>query len=180
LESEINLILGFAEILLATIVLLHLGRFGRSFPWLVALVIFFIVRGIDRIYVGALGHEPFIAPVMTDGFLIAVVVLLLFGMRRTVLALRRSIEDAEWRKSEYERALIDYRALVRHRLANPLTVIMAGVEMLRHSPAARTDDERSILENVYWSARRLNQVSIEAEPLSEEEERLDPRPRIPH
>jgi signal transduction histidine kinase len=177
MEAEIDLILGFAETLLALVALLHLGRFGRSFPWLAALVIFFIVRGVDRIYVGALGHEPFIAPVLTDAFLIAVVVLLLLGMRRTVLALRRSIDDAEWRKSEYERALGDYRALVRHRLANPLTVVLAGVEMLRHA-GARSDSERTILEDVYRGVRRLTEISVDAEPLSEEEEGLEPRPRI--
>ncbi len=178
MESHVNLILGFVEILLAVIALLQLGRLVRSFPWLVAMTIFFIARGLDRIYVGALGHEPVIAPVITDGFLIAVVLLLLFGMRRTVLALRRSIDDAEWRKSEYERALVDYRTLVRHRLANPLTVVMAGVEMLRHAPA-RNEQERVILDNVYHGVRRLRRVSVDAEPLSDEEERLDPTPRLP-
>jgi len=177
MDSEINLILGFVEIVLALIVLFHLERFGRSFPWLVAMAIFFVMRGMDRIYVGALGHEPLIAPVITDGFLIALVVLLLFGMRRTVLTLRRSIDDAEWRKSEYERALVDYRALVRHRLANPLTIVMAGVELLRRA-SPRNEQERAILDDVDLGVRRLREVSVDAEPLAPEEEILDPRPRL--
>jgi signal transduction histidine kinase len=178
MESSINLILGCAETLLALVVLFRLGRFGRSFPWLAALVAFFVVRGIDRIYTGALGREPPVAPVITDAVLLAVVVLLLIGMQRTVFALRRSIDDADWRKSEYERALLDYRSLVRHRLANPLTVVLAGVAMLRRSAAARPEQEQLILEDVNLAARRLEQVSIDVEPLSEEEEPLDPTPRL--
>jgi signal transduction histidine kinase len=177
--SGINLILGLAEILLALVVLARLGRLGRSFPWLVALAIFFIARGIDRVYVGALGREPVIAPVIVDAVLLAVVALLLVGMQRTVLALRRSIDDADWQKSEYERALRDYRSLVRHRLANPLTVVLAGVEMLRHSAAPRSDYERAILEDVYLGVRRLKQISIDPEPLSDEEKQLDGTPRFP-
>ena len=178
MDSDVNLLLGFTETLLALIVLLPLGRFWRSFPWLAALMIFFFARGLGRIYVGTLGHEPLIAPVITDSFLIAVVVLLILGMRRTVLTLRHSIEDAEWRKSEYERALTDYRALVRHRLANPLTIVMGGVELLRRAPA-RTHEEKAILDDVYLGVRRLEQVSVEAEPLSAEEEGLHPKPELP-
>jgi signal transduction histidine kinase len=178
MESEVNLVLGFVEMLLALLVLLNLARLYRSFPWLAALGVFFILRGIDRVYVGALGNEPLIAPVITDTFLLAVVVLFLVGMRRSVLALHRSIDDADWQKREYERALVDYRRLVRHRLGNPLTVVLAGIQMLRRSSSERSDPEREIIEDIYQGVLRLEQVSVENEPLSAEEESLHPKPQF--
>lgn len=178
MESAVNFFIGFAEASLALVILLYLRRLWRSFPWLAALALFFVLRGIDRIYVGALGKEPPVAPIITDGFLLVAVVLLLLGVRKTLSEIRRSIDAAEWQKSEYERALSDYRALVRHRLANPLTIVLAGVETLRLT-GEKTREERVILDSVYEGIQRLRRISLEAAPISAEEESLEPRPRIP-
>jgi signal transduction histidine kinase len=179
MEAEVNLLLGLAEVFFSLIVLFYLGRFARSFPWLAVLGVFFLVRGMDRIYVGALGREPVIAPIVTDGLLIAVVVLLLLGTRRTLWALRQSLDDAEWRQREYERALRDYRALVRHRIANPLTVVLAGVDLLRRRPPDSPEIESKLLEEVHASARHLEHVSLDPWPVSEEERQLAAQPRLP-
>lgn len=179
-ESLVSLILGIAEVLLGLVLLPQFGRLGRSFPWLIALMAFFVVGGLDRVYTGALGREPLIAPAITDAVSLALVALLIFGMRRTALALRSSIEDARWEKDEYERALRDFRILVRHRLANPLAVIVAGIETLRRSRSIPEQEEETILDAMYQSVKRLTRVSVDAEPASVEEEPLHPKPRIDH
>ncbi len=172
----VNLVLGGLEVVLALIVLRDIGRFGLTFPWLAALMLFFLVRGIERIYTGVSDSERF--GIMADVLILLVVVLLIFGLDKTVTALRAARDEAELRRSEYDRALVDYRRLARHRLANPITAIRGSVTTLRELRDLDEATRDALLRAVDEEAARLETIALEPEVGSAEERGLDPRPRV--
>ncbi|MBD0330301.1 MAG: hypothetical protein ICV64_09390 [Thermoleophilia bacterium] len=176
--SSLNLALGLLQLALAAVVLRNLGRFGRAFPWLAALMAFFALRGVDRLYVALADEEPVVFSAVLDGMLLVVLVLLLVGLERTVRGLRVAIEDADLRTVEYERALQDYRALARHRLANPLAAIRGGITTLRETPLDEATREQ-LLAMIESETRRLEQITLDPEPIAPEERSLRPRPETP-
>ncbi len=172
----LNLVIGALELLLAAVVLRHVGPFGRAFPWLAALMIFFVVRGIDRIY--AAFSDGRSLGIAVDLVLVAVLLLLIVGIDRTARALRAVGDEAKYRRDEYARALADYHRLARHRLANPLTAIRGSVETLIQMPDLDAETRRQLLEAVRDEARRLEKVALEPTVGREEERGLDPRPDV--
>ena len=176
--SSLNLALGVIQLVLAALVLRNLGRFGRAFPWLTALMAFFALRGVDRLYVALADEEPVVFSAVLDGLLLVILVLLLVGLEGTVRGLRIAIDDAELRTVEYERALADYRTLARHRLANPLSAIRGGITTLREVDVDPETRER-LLAMIAEEARRLEQVALDPEPTRPEERALRPRPDAP-
>jgi signal transduction histidine kinase len=176
-DSGLDLAIGTVEALLALVVLRQLGRFGRSFPWLVALMAFFVLRGIDRIYVGLSEHEPRAIAFVLDGLLLLVLALLLFGIEKMARGLRLALDAARYRADEYERAVADYRRLVRHRLANPLTAILGSVRTLREVSGLERSEREQLLSTIQEQARRLEQTALEPNtPLADEEKELRPTP----
>jgi signal transduction histidine kinase len=176
-NSGLNIALGSIELLLGLIVLIQLGRFARTLPWLVVLMAFFLVRGGDRIYVGLEGRErTSITAAVVDGVAISVLVLLLVGLPRTVRALDLLDRESRRRKHEYDRALVDYRSLVRHRLANPLTAITGAIQTLEARPELEADLRAQLLRTVREASERLQDVVLSPQAHSEEERALDAEP----
>jgi signal transduction histidine kinase len=176
----LSLLVGGLQAALAVVLLRYVGRLGRSFPWLVALVAFFGVRAAGRVYVGFAGEEPAALAYASDGLLVLVLVLLLVGIERTVVGLRLAQDEAAYREREYARALADYRALARHRLANPITAIRGGIASLTELPDLNGAERRALLDMVAREARRLEHVALDPDRLGGEERRLRPRPRARH
>jgi signal transduction histidine kinase len=177
-EASLNVAIGLLQLALAAVVFRHLARIGRAIPWLVALMVFFALRGADRLYVAFAGDEPFALTVVLDAVVLGVLVLLVIGLETTVRGLRTTVDDAERRTAEYERALADYRILARHRLANPLAAIRGGIQTLRETPvdtAARDE----LLTMIDAEAQRLAEVALDPDPSAPEELRLRPRPEAP-
>lgn len=172
----VNLALGALQVVLALVVLRHIGRFGRTFPWLAALMLFFLVRGTERIYTGVSDSERF--GIVVDLLLLLVVVLLIVGLDQTVSALRAARDEADLRRSEYDRALVDYRRLARHRLANPITAIRGSVTTLRELPDLDAETREALLRAVDEEAARLETIALDPEVASAEERGLDPQPRV--
>ena len=78
--------------------------------------------------------------------------------------------------AEYQRALLDYTQLVRHRIANPLTAVTGGLSTLLErdlDPAT----QRLLLETMLDQARELERVALHPETLRAEEATLTPAPR---
>ena len=171
----VNLVLGSVEVALALVVLGHLGRLGRAFPWLAALMAFFLLRGFDRIYAGLTDSERF--GIAVDAVLVAVL-LLLFGMDKTVNALKAAQDEAAHRREEYARALADYKRLARHRLANPITAIQGSISTLRDMPELDEETRRALLDAAESEARRLQELALDPDVLSDEERVLAPRPNV--
>jgi signal transduction histidine kinase len=104
-----------------------------------------------------------------------VLALLIVGLDQTARGLRLAEDEALDREDEYSRALADYRRLARHRLATPLTVLRSGTTALRSLDLdARQREE--VLNALEQASRRLEEVTLEPEPLSPEERGLKPRP----
>ena len=173
----LSLVIGVLQLALASVVGLRLGRYGRAYPWLAALTVFFALRGVTRIYASFAGDVPEALALPVDFLLLAVLVLLIVGVDRTGRGLRLAENEAHYREEEYRRALTDYRRLARHRLANPLSVIRGGVIALKTldlGPAER----RQLLDSIEQESERLEKVALEPEPDGPEEQRLRPRPEL--
>jgi hypothetical protein len=73
----------------------------------------------------------------------------------------------------YDRALRDYTQLLRHRIANPLTAISAGLSTLRD--VEMSDETRAmIFDSVIEQARKLETVALQPMTISPEEAELQP------
>lgn len=178
-RTVLSFTLGGLELGLALVVLRHLARFGRTFPWLTALMAFFLLRGIDRIYLGFVSSSDYRVDLLLDALLLLVVALLALALDKTVRALRAAEEAALHRRWEYARALGHYRALTRHRLANPLAAIHGSITALRDLPSLDDETRVDLLNTAEKQVRRLEEVALEPTVCSQEEETLRPRPSLP-
>lgn len=178
MASVLNFMLATLETGLALIVLRHLGRFGRAFPWLAALMAFFFLRAADRFYVAFAGDEPLALSVLVDGLAVVLLGLLLLGIHKMIRGLQAVEDEAALKEREYERALTDYRRLMRHRVANPLAALRGGIQSLRELPNLGREEQQTLIENIYEATRRLENVALDPRPLSGEEKPLDGRPQI--
>jgi signal transduction histidine kinase len=178
LADVLNFVLASLEAGLALLVLRHLARFGRAFPWLAALMAFFLLRAANRFYVVFAGEEPVQFSVLADGLTVVVLVLLLFGIERMIRGLQAVENEAAVREAEYERALFDYRRLMRHRIANPLAAVRGGIQSLRDLPDLSPEDRAILLDSADEAVQRLEHVALNPRPLGREEAALEGRPRI--
>jgi signal transduction histidine kinase len=176
-SAVLSLVIGFLQLVLVVVVVRELGRYARTFPWLVALTAFFALRGAMRIYAAFEGSVPEALAVSVDAILIGVLVLLVVGLDQTARGLRLAEDEALYREEEYARALADYRRLARHRLANPLTAIQTGIAALR-SLDLDAAQRKSVLQALERESRRLEELTLDPQPLSAEERGLKPRPAV--
>jgi signal transduction histidine kinase len=176
--NALNFVLGALEAGLAIVVLRHIRHFGRAFPWLAALMVFFLLRAADRFFVAFAGDEPVAFSVIIDVLAIAMLVLLLVGMERMIHGLQSVQDQAAMREAEYRRALRDYRRLIRHRIANPLAVVRGGVQTVLDLPDLAPEERERILRDVAEAGERLERVALRPEPVSREESSLEGRARL--
>ena len=179
MSSSLDLSVGVLEVVLALVVLGQTVRAGRSTPWLGALTLFFGLRGADRIFTGLSGREPGTISWLLDGLLLAVLVLLVAGMNRMLTGLRLARDEARLREEEYARAASDYRRLVRHRLANPITAVLGSARTLQDLPQLDARTRAELLATIVREAERLAAVSTEPRAIAPEETGLRPVPRVP-
>jgi signal transduction histidine kinase len=177
MAEVLSFTLASLEAVLALVVLRHLARFGRAFPWLGALMAFFLVRAADRYYVAFRGDEPLAFSLLVDGLAVLLLTLLIFGIRRMVRGLLAVENEAAIKEAEYERALVDYRRLMRHRIANPLTALRGGIQSLRDLHLSR-EDQAILVDSVLEAVGRLEHVALNPSPLGKEEAALEGRPRL--
>jgi signal transduction histidine kinase len=173
----LNFLLGSLEAVLALVVLRHLARFGRAFPWLAALMAFFFLRAANRFYVAFAGDEPLAFSLLVDGPAVVLLLLLLFGIERMIRGLQAVEDEAAVREAEYERALVDYRRLMRHRIANPLAAVRGGIQSLKDLPDLSNEERTILVDSAQEAVRRLEHVALNPKPLSREEGALEGRPR---
>jgi signal transduction histidine kinase len=173
----LSLLVGALQLALALVVGARLRRYGRAFPWLAALTVFFALRGVMRIYQAFAGEVPEALALPVDFLLLVVLVLLIVGVDRTGRGLTLAENEAHYREEEYRRALADYRRLARHRLANPLSVIRGGVIALKTldlEPA----DRAQLLDSMERESERLQEIALEPNAERPEERVLRPRPEL--
>jgi signal transduction histidine kinase len=176
-SAVLSLVIGFLQLVLVVVVARELGRYARTFPWLIALTAFFALRGAMRIYAAFEGSVSEALAVAVDVILIGVLVLLVVGLEQTARGLQLAEDEALYREEEYARALADYRRLARHRLANPLTAIRTGIAALR-SLELDAGQRKSVLEALERESRRLEELTLDPQPVAPEERGLEPRPAV--
>lgn len=175
--------IGIVHLAVAAVLIRHVRGSTRMFPWLTVLAVFFAVRGVDRIAEGLTDAQPpFVEPV-ADALVLAMLVLLLVGLERTVAKLRDAYRAADERQAQYSQALSDYERLTRHRLANPLAALRGGVVTLREVDSLSPEARDRLLEMLEEQTIRLQHLSLDPRRLSPEELRLRPSPgdvEFPH
>ena len=176
--ETLDIVIGVLQLTLAFVVARRLVRFGREFPWLVALMVYFLVRGADRVYNGLDPNAGEDAVLFGDMILVGVLLLLIAGLNRTVRGLEVAQAQAEWREQEYQRALSDYRTLARHRLANPLAAIEGSTQTLLELDELDEATRRQLLEVIAREAKRLHTVALDPEATEPTERGLHPQPNL--
>ena len=171
-----------ALVIISVAVALALGRFiprfGREFPWIVVLCIYFTLRAAKRALDFVQGNVPVGPDLWLDLVLLPVAILLLLSARRMTAGFAAAHDEAEYRRREYERARRDYQQLVRHRLFNPLTVIRgAAITLQAGVPDDRTRD--ALLDAIREAADAIQHTTLEPEQQGGEEQSLDAIPRVP-
>jgi signal transduction histidine kinase len=179
MANWVNLIAGSIQIVLALAVAVELIRLKRSpSPVALLLIAFFVVDGL----VALNRPDPLFGySANLDAVLVAIDLIVLLGLlvyvRRLVLAALRTVDEAELRAREYERARRDYTSLLRHRIANPLMAIGGAARTLR---AKRGDEakQEQLLEAIIQASDSLEQISFDPELESEIERELEPSPQV--
>jgi signal transduction histidine kinase len=177
MANWVNLIAGVAEIVIAIAVVFELFRIRRGFPRVaLLLILFFLVDGAVAVNRPdpLLPYSPGLDAVLTVIDLTVLLGLLVY-VRRLVRGALKTVDEADLRAREYERARRDYSSLVRHRLANPLMTISGAARTLR---AGRGDPERrdELLQSIIDASEDLEKVSVDPYLESDEESGLDPVP----
>ncbi|MCW2955296.1 MAG: hypothetical protein JWO69_165 [Thermoleophilia bacterium] len=91
--------------------------------------------------------------------------------------LRHVVDGARARAAEYERARRHYTVVVRHRIANPLTVIKGAAQTLEREQLP--DDVRHELRlAIIAAAEQLEAISLGPAPAGTEEHELDAVPDV--
>ena len=129
--------------------------------------------------VGALlGDTPEAVDVALDALILLILALLVLTIDRVVQGFELALDAALYREREYQRALRDYRRLVRHRLATPLTSIL-GIVRLMQEQAPTGEVRETLLQTLEHEALRLKAVSLDpADELRPEERNLRPQPDL--
>jgi signal transduction histidine kinase len=179
LADRLDLAVGIVEVLLGLVLWHELWRLRRTLPWILALVVFFVIRGVDRIVSGLLNRDAPAVAFALDGTLLVLLALLLVGIPRIVRGVELARDAARYREQEYERALRDYRRLARHRLANPLAAIVGSARTLRGQPELDPKTRERLLEVIIAEAARLEATELEpGGMLAPEEHGLRPQPEL--
>jgi signal transduction histidine kinase len=167
---------GAIELLMVFVVLVGVrSRVGRLGPlaWLVAVYFLFesaisfgrVLFEHDADLVRA--YEMVLELVGT-----VVIVLMLARASHIGRALAFTVDEARYRAREYDRARRDYTQVVRHRIANPLTVIQGAAQTL---DAAELDEatRHALRVSIIAAAQQLEAISLEPTRGGVEERDLD-------
>ena len=175
----VNLIAGATQIAIAIAVIFELTRMRRGLPLVALLLIaFFVVDGLVAINRPDhfLGYSSRLDALLTAIDMVVLVGLLVY-VRRLVRGALETVDEANLRAREYERARRDYARLLRHRIANPLMTIGGAARTLLARRGDETNREQ-LLESIIEASENLERVSLEPSPESAEEIELEPVPRI--
>ena len=171
--------IGILELAIAAYVAWRFWRFRGGFPWLIAPAGFFVLLGTHRIKAGIYGPAPTLFGLLLDPLILVGLLLLLVAVDRIVGGLAAAENAAEQREQEYARALLDYRRLARHRLATPVTVILAGARYLLELGQEERKVRAEVVGMIEEAATRLENVSLDPRGDLEASERsLRPTPSL--
>jgi signal transduction histidine kinase len=88
------------------------------------------------------------------------------------------LAEATSDSEEYQRALFDYTALVRHRMANPLQTIVGAAATLKAMPGLPKDQQLALLDAIAKEAVVLERICLTPKIMHPSEDALDPTPTL--
>jgi signal transduction histidine kinase len=88
------------------------------------------------------------------------------------------LDEATSDSEEYQRALFDYTALVRHRMANPLQTIVGAAATLRQRPDLPSDQQLALLDIIVKEAVVLERICLTPKIMHPSEDTLAPTPTL--
>ncbi len=97
---------------------------------------------------------------------------------RSLITAIQAVADARRQRDAYERALRDYHALMRHRIATPLTVIRGASETLLNVETLGETDRIALLRAIEGAAQALEAVALDPQAVASEESELGAVPGI--
>lgn len=146
---------------------------------------FFLLHGAVSLLMGIIGPQLHLLPrdaVMTtslafDGVATLMLVFVVARARGVTKRWQQTLSAATVQALEYERARREYEDLMRHRIANPLTVVRGAAETLL-AAELDPDTQEKLLHAIVDASHALEQVSARAESISSEERILDALPHL--
>ncbi len=103
--------------------------------------------------------------------------LMSFADEQLVVAAAK-LAEATSDSEEYQRALFDYTALVRHRMANPLQTIVGAAATLRQRPDLPSGQQLALLDIYRERGRRPRTYLPDTQDHAPSEETLAPTPAV--
>jgi signal transduction histidine kinase len=182
LVGAVNIVVAVIELLIVALIIREGRTFGRGAPpvlW--AIAAFFVADALvavnrSEIFWDVSGR--FYKATILDVIALSALVFIFIHIRSLTRAAVATLDLAEYKAVEYERARRDYTQVVRHRVMNPVTVIIGAGETLR--AGAIDDPELSIrlIGAIVDSARAIENETLAPERRDDLERELDPVPRI--
>jgi signal transduction histidine kinase len=171
---------GIVELSIAVLILLGVrSRLGRVAPIAWLIVSYFTIEALvsfNRVFAvtdqaGTLSRVVILEIIGT-----VIVVFMLSNASRIVDAIAFTVDEARYRAAEYTRARYDYTQVVRHRIANPLTVIKGAAHTL---DIGELDEEvrHTLRRAIIDAAQQLEEISLEPTRQGKEEYEFDAIPR---
>jgi len=103
--------------------------------------------------------------------------LMNFADEQLVVAAAK-LAEATSDSEEYQRALFDYTALVRHRMANPLQTIVGAAATLKARPNLPSDQQLALLDVIVKEAVVLERICLTPKIMHPSEDALAPTPML--
>jgi signal transduction histidine kinase len=103
--------------------------------------------------------------------------LMAFADEQLVIAAAK-LAEATSDSEKYQRALFDYTALVRHRIANPLQSIVGAAATLKARPDLPSDQQRVLLDVIVKEAVVLERICLAPTIMHPSESPLFPTPTL--
>lgn len=179
LITWMNVVTAAVTLIVAVLVVWRARRLGLGYPRLVVvLALFFGMWTIDRLVSPGtpIGYRPFV-DALADVAIIVLLAVLIRDASRLTNAIMSTVHEAEYRAVEYERAKRHYAQVVRHRIANPLTVIK-GAALTLEAGTVDAALRRELARAIVDSAALIEATSLAPEPAGREEHELDAMPHV--
>jgi signal transduction histidine kinase len=167
---------GVVELAVAILILLGVrARLGRIAPFAWLIVSYFLIEALvsfNRVFV-LTDQQGTLARVVILEMVGSVIILLILAYASRIAgAIAFVVDEARFRAAEYARARYDYTQVVRHRIANPLTIIKGASQTL--DIGELNEEMRHALRlAIYQAAQQLEEISLEPTRQGDEEHEFD-------
>ena len=177
-----NFATGLAELAMVVLILWESRALGRNRPKLLwGLCAFFAIDAVIPITRSELlwhRTEHFGIATTLDIAVLAILVIVIANARKLTHAAMATVSLARFRADEYDRARHDYTQVVRHRVMNPVTVILGAAETLRCGAIKNDELAQSLLAAIIESAQVIQDEALVPERRDHLERDLDAMPHL--